>query len=262
FFELGGDSITAAILVNRLQKGLEENVYVVALFDAPTIIGLSQYLKERYPEAIRRKFPTLGRASEKEAAAIVGENQRRAVRRAIPHLEPWKGQDGKNPGAVFILCSTGSGSTLLMEMLAEHERLFAPPELELLGFNSLCERRKAFEGHNQFYLEGALRALTQLMGCDLEGAQRRMKGGEAAGMSVKQFYGWLQGMLGERILVDKTASYSLDLKALQRAEEYFHEPRYIHLVRHPHAMIRSFERLRSEQLAFRYGQDLNRRELA
>ena len=44
FFELGGNSITGAMLINRLQEELGEIVYVVALFDAPTVAGLAAYL--------------------------------------------------------------------------------------------------------------------------------------------------------------------------------------------------------------------------
>src|SRR5207237_2401053 len=50
FFELGGDSIHAAIFVNHLQERLGEYVYIVAIFDAPTIAALSDYLLRHYGE--------------------------------------------------------------------------------------------------------------------------------------------------------------------------------------------------------------------
>jgi amino acid adenylation domain-containing protein len=56
FFELGGNSIQGAMLVNRLQQRLGEQVYVVALFDSPTIAGLADYLGRAFPEAVRRHF--------------------------------------------------------------------------------------------------------------------------------------------------------------------------------------------------------------
>src|SRR5262245_25380168 len=68
-------------------------------------------------------------------------------------------------------------------------------------------------------------------------------------------------MLGERILVDKTVSYALDVGALERAEAYFKEARYLHLVRRPEAMIRSFEQVKAE-VGFRYERRLSGRELA
>ena len=54
FFELGGNSITGAILINRLQEKLGEIVHVVALFDAPTVARLAAYLASDYPEAVAR----------------------------------------------------------------------------------------------------------------------------------------------------------------------------------------------------------------
>ena len=54
FFELGGDSIKGAILINKLQESLKEYVYVVALFDAPTVAELASYLNTHYAEAIAR----------------------------------------------------------------------------------------------------------------------------------------------------------------------------------------------------------------
>ncbi|MDP6702603.1 MAG: non-ribosomal peptide synthetase, partial [Candidatus Latescibacteria bacterium] len=52
FFELGGDSIKGAIAVNRLQQTLSGVVYVVALFEAPTVRELAAYLMEHFPEAV------------------------------------------------------------------------------------------------------------------------------------------------------------------------------------------------------------------
>jgi len=54
FFDLGGDSITAALLLNELQHRLGEAVHVVAMFDTPTIAGLATYLKHHYPTAVSR----------------------------------------------------------------------------------------------------------------------------------------------------------------------------------------------------------------
>ena len=52
FFELGGNSIKAMILVNKLQEELSEILHPVALFDAPTIAKFADYLQENYPESV------------------------------------------------------------------------------------------------------------------------------------------------------------------------------------------------------------------
>jgi amino acid adenylation domain-containing protein len=54
FFEVGGDSIKGAILINRLQQLVGEYVYVVAIFDAPTVAQLADYLRQHYPTAVTR----------------------------------------------------------------------------------------------------------------------------------------------------------------------------------------------------------------
>ncbi|HEV7516262.1 MAG TPA: amino acid adenylation domain-containing protein, partial [Thermoanaerobaculia bacterium] len=56
--------------------------------------------------------------------------------------------------------------------------------------------------------------------------------------------------------------YSLDPAVLARAEDWFEEPLYIHLVRHPHGMIRSFEEAKLDQIFFRRPHSFSRRELA
>ena len=56
FFELGGDSIKGAALISRLQAEMKEALYIVALFKAPTIGKLAEYLHEHYPHAVARIF--------------------------------------------------------------------------------------------------------------------------------------------------------------------------------------------------------------
>src|SRR4029434_552193 len=80
--------------------------------------------------------------------------------------------------------------------------------------------------------------------------------------STKQFYGRLQSWVGERVLVDKTPSYALDVEILRRMETDFADAKYLHLLRHPYAMIRSFEEARLEQVFFRHQHHFSRWELA
>ena len=54
FFAIGGDSIKGAILINQLQELLGEYVYVAAIFDAPTVAALADYLRQHYSHAVNR----------------------------------------------------------------------------------------------------------------------------------------------------------------------------------------------------------------
>jgi thioesterase domain-containing protein len=126
-------------------------------------------------------------------------------------------------------------------MLAGHPQLFAPPELQLLNFQTLRDRRRVLaNGRDDFWLQGTVRALMALHGIDADRAADHMARCERADLTVQQFYRYLQAGLGDRVLVDKTPTYALDPATLRRAEEDFERPRYIHLVREAGAAVESF----------------------
>jgi len=258
FFELGGTSIQAAQVVNRLQKELGEFIYIVTLFDAPSIAEYAVLLEREYGAALGRRFsrPT---ASSVQSVRAGGDERLDddAVARLERSIVRLKGsessidrQSGKNPSATFILAPPRSGTTLLRMMLAGHPRLFAGAELQLLGFHSLQERREAFTDKFSLWLEGTIRAVMDLKSCGADEAKAIMEDYERRGWTTKQFYRELQDWLGDRMLVDKSPAYALDSGALRRAEQVFHEPTYIHLVRHPYSMIRSFESYHLDQVLY------------
>jgi amino acid adenylation domain-containing protein len=264
FFELGGDSIVAAMLIFKLQEAFGEPVYVVSLFKGPTIAELAVYLQDHYPDAVHRVCgmhiqKTMPANIQKVDAARVAR-----LRSIIPALgpAPANAPPGKSPSAILILSPPRSGSTLLRVMLGGSKRLFAPPELELLGFNTLADRRDDFAGQYSFWLEGTIRALMEIKGCDADAAKAIMEDCERRGMSVKEFYRLLQQWIGDSRLVDKTPSYALDVQTLRRAEADFAAPLYIHLLRHPCAMIHSFEEAKLDQVFFRQRHPFTTRELA
>jgi amino acid adenylation domain-containing protein len=243
FFELGGDSIRVAVVAHRLEAALGEYVYTVALYDAPTVAQLAGYLRENYPDAVRRLVPDdevapTGRRAQVDRAAVA------ELRRLIRPLADRRGGASlaKNAPAAFILSPPRAGSTLFRVMLGAHPRVFAPPELQLLNYNTLRERRAALSSERDaFWLQGTVRAVMELRHCSALDAAALIEDCERRDLSVKEFYGVLQDGLRGRLLVDKTPTYSLDPATLRRAEEDFDGARYIHLVRSPAASIASFE---------------------
>ncbi|MFL6262992.1 MAG: amino acid adenylation domain-containing protein, partial [Thermoanaerobaculia bacterium] len=266
FFALGGNSITGAILINRLQERLGEIVHVVAIFDAPTVAALAAHLAREYPQAVARIWgaDSLGEAGAagEVLAPPLDEERLADVQGLIRTLSPAVLAPEKNPPAVFVLSPPRSGSTLLRVMLGGNPRLFAPPELELLNFNTLTERREAFPGRDAFRLEGLLRAVMEIQGDGPEAARELIERFEGEGMTTQELYRRLQEWIQPRLLVDKTPTYAWDPATLQRAEEAFEDARYIHLVRHPYGMIRSFEEARIDQIFFSLDHPFSRRELA
>lgn len=271
FFELGGTSLQAARFINRLQLELGENIYIVSVFEAPTIAEYAEFLRRDYARALESELgltPSLtgGDQLGQHAGADGSRINEGAVTRMyeciihLPRLEE-DGPKPKNPPAIFVLAPPRSGTTLLRVMLAGHPDLFAASELQLLGFNRLRERRVAYSGKYSLWLEGAIRTIMDIKGCDAEQAARVMEVYEQRDYTTKRFYRVLQEWIGDRTLVDKSPSYVLDLNTLEKAEHDFHDALYIHLVRHPYAMVRSFENYHMDQVLFLKAQPFTPRQL-
>lgn len=274
FFEIGGNSLKAAVLMNRLQKDLGESAHVAAVFKAPTIAEFAMYIAEYYTERVKERFGEEAvkdyhfqvDVDDEHLDVTVDEKKLQAFRDLIAPLPPQDEQTKalpKNKKAVFVLSPPRSGSTLLRVMLAGNPNLFSPPELDLLTFNTLQDRKNAFSEEGlEIWLQATIRALMELKSCDADEATRLMAEYENQNLSTKEFYGELQKLLGDRLLVDKTPTYPFDPEILKRAEQDFDDAHYIHLVRHPYAMIYSFIEAKLDQNFFRYEHNFTRRELA
>ncbi|UCH92900.1 MAG: amino acid adenylation domain-containing protein, partial [Candidatus Aminicenantes bacterium] len=272
FFELGGDSVKGITLVNRFKEILGEIVHITVIFDSPTVAELAVYFKKHYPHGyasmMGKESKTVGDIKTDEKETFVTVERIAEVRRMLPVWSvPDEIEHPRNPRAVFVLSPPRTGSTLLRVMLAGHPRLFAPPELNLLPYATLQERKNSLTGAAASHLQGTLRAIMQIKNCSLQQAEEIMQQGEEQGMTVKQFYCLMQEWLNQQnqILVEKSPGNSISLNILKRTELYFQAPLYIHLVRHPYGMIRSYveaklDLLMGEQLIERLS--CSRRELA
>jgi hypothetical protein len=265
FFELGGDSLQAAAFVQRIRDELGEFIYVTTIFEAPSVEAYTELLKKEYGDAVAKRFGSgTGLGPNITSTGRVSDADLRTLANCVPTTTLDRTSDdapGDNPPAVFILSPPRSGTTLLRVMLAGHPGLFAAAELQLLHFHSLEDRAEAFTGKFSPWREGTLRALMELLGCDAEQAKARMASYEEAGFSTKRFYRELQSLLGDRVLVDKSPSYALDRGGLEKAEREFAEPLYIHLVRHPYSVTRSFERYHMNQILYLDPHPFNGRQL-
>ena len=188
-----------------------------------------------------------------------------AFRAKLPNNGPWpRGSGKKNARTVFVLTCPRSGSTLLRIILAGHPQLFAPPEVHLLDYADLAQRKAALDNEvNEHLLTGTIRALMHLTPCSLEEATAKMSQLEAQGLSTRDFYAILHEKLGGRLFVDKSPIYCFQPAVLRRTEDEFEEPLFIHLVRHPGGTIRSFEDAKIDALIpFMRTSGFSRRQLA
>jgi amino acid adenylation domain-containing protein len=253
FADLGGSSIQAARFINGLQDVLNEFVFIVLIFECPTVARLAARLRRDYAPAVARVFGEAAPAAEPALASDerVDDTMIRRARCSVgTRARTARASGPRNPPAVFILSPPRSGTTLLTAMLAGHPRLFAASELNLLGFDTLGQRRSVFEGTSSVFLDGAIRTLMEIHGVTAEDAIARMNLAEVNDLGVREFYGALQRAIAPRLLLDKSPAYGLDPTTLLRAEEDFERPLYVHLSRHPFAMVRSFADHHMEQVYF------------
>lgn len=273
FFDLGGNSLKAAVLINRLQEIVKKRLHVGMVFQAPRIAEFAMFAQEYFSEDVLEKFgPTsiknqdYFKISNISAAYNLSDNEFEKFRSIIHPIstQTVKAQrQAKNPPAVFILSPPRSGSTLLRIMLAGHNKLFSPPELDLLSFNTMKERYEFFKANKlDLWLEATTHALKETLHLTTEEAEKRMREIVEQDMAVKDFYYLLQSELRDRLLVDKTPSYALDENILNKMLRDFDNPYFIHLSRHPYAMIYSFIEAKLDKNFFKYKHSYNRQQLA
>jgi len=274
FFELGGNETLAANLIEILEEEFNMTAPPGGIYQAPRIVDIAMSMLEYYPQNVKYKLGEIDGIKEKYEINIKGAKNEtidsstiEKFRNLIHPLEPVENRDikltPKNPKAVFVLSPPRSGSTLFRIMLAGNSKLFSPPELDLLSFNTLVERQQFFKQTGfLIWLEALVRVVMEIKGYDVKQAEKILEGLEQKKLSIKEFYALLQSWMGDRLLVDKTPSYSLDSEILTRAEMDFDQPFYIYLMRHPYAMIYSFIEAQLDQHFFKYKHSFSRRELA
>lgn len=244
FFDLGGNSIKAVMVMNQFQEKIGAIFHPVSLFDAPTIAGLAHYFEDNYPALFKAAETALEDDAEPLSEAQI-EHMRTYLADCLsdPQVQA-DAAGGKNPRAVFILSPARSGSTLLRVVLAGNPQLFSPPELYVMGFNRLRGWKQFYSGRRAYISEGLTRAVMELKHCTLAEAEQLVAVMEAEDISIKQLQANLQAWAGGRMLVDKSPPYAFNPAILQRLEAEFDKPLYVHLMRHPAGMIASFEESR------------------
>jgi hypothetical protein len=80
FLELGGNSISGAMLAYQIQATLGEELHAVVVFDAPTVARLARLLAERYPDRVIRiwgeeSLPESLRQELLELAELIGDDE-------------------------------------------------------------------------------------------------------------------------------------------------------------------------------------------
>jgi acyl transferase domain-containing protein/acyl-CoA synthetase (AMP-forming)/AMP-acid ligase II/pimeloyl-ACP methyl ester carboxylesterase/acyl carrier protein len=229
--DLGMDSLMVMEAINQLKTDLQLMLYPREFYERPRINNLAKYLASEFTRTYEKKTPA---NREPQEEFFVSSSP-------TPYT-----LEQKLPGIVFILSSPRSGSTLLRVMLAGHPDLASPPELHLLPFDTMEQREK--ELTLSHLGEGLQRAFIDLKGIDATQSEKLITELVQEDRSIPEVYALLQELAGDRILIDKSPTYAFHRETLDRAEAMFENAKYIHLVRHPYAVIESFCRLRMDKL--------------
>ena len=225
--DTGMDSIMVMEAIDRLKGDLNLMLYPREFYERPRINSLAKYLAV--------EFTSTHDKNQQPSTSSMGEQP----------FTPTPSAPTSTPIA-FILSSPRSGSTLLRVMLAGHPALSSPPELHLLPFENMQQRQEKL-GISHLG-EGLQRAFMELKNIDAEESQELVENIVRENLSVREVYQMLQQLAGDRLLVDKSPTYASSRETLERAEEIFSNAKYIHLVRHPYAVIESFARMRMDKL--------------
>jgi acyl transferase domain-containing protein/thioesterase domain-containing protein/LPS sulfotransferase NodH len=238
--EFGMDSVLAMRILNGCREALGFVLYPRDLYDRPVLQKFADYLAAEY-----ERFHGAGAlpTGESEAATSPTILAMAATRSFVAPPQ-------KNPPMIFLLSAPRSGSTLLRVMLAGHPALFAPPELHLLWLERMGEFPQL-----DYLGEGLQRTLMALYNLDATASQAIIDGWVADDGSIQAIYGQLQAAVAPRLLIDKSPTYASHANVLQRIEQLFAQPKYIHLVRHPYAVIDSYVRNRMDRIGGVTGQD-------
>ncbi len=238
FFDLGGESLVGMTLIDKTQKVFGETFHVTALFEAPTIAEFARYYQDLYQDE----------EDEEEEAQAIDQTMIEGYRQFVSNRSlTFPKADYKSPGSCFILCSPRTGSTLLRVILAGNPGIFAPPEMELLHFNTLRERNDIL-GSDNALLDGTTEAIMNIKQCSADEANILYQELVDQQLSVHDFYSLLNDWLGDQVLVEKSPTYAANMEILKRIENGFSEAKYIHLVRHPYAMIQSYVKTKIDLL--------------
>lgn len=231
--DLGMDSLMVMEAIAHLKQDLHLMLYPREIYERPKLQVLAKYLGDEFQKAHNPNY---------QQGTV-------AIPTTLPNQtkKTWQVPQQKNDRPIaFILSSPRSGSTLLRVMLAGHPELYSPPELHLLPFETMGDRQA--ELGLSHLGEGLQRAVMDLDHLTATESQQIIEQWVTENRSIADIYTDLQTKAAGKLLIDKSPSYGSDRQTLDHSEILFENAKYIHLVRHPYAMIESFSRLRMDKL--------------
>ena len=143
---------------------------------------------------------------------------------------PYRGKVRIEQPTVFIVGTPRSGTTLFRTMLAGSDRIYAPPELHLLPYDSLGERRRAFDAVGSGWRRhGLCQAVAHQLGMTEHQAYHYVDMLEARDLPTPRVYDLLHSHCRDGLLIDKSPSNWRHPVLAGRSEQMFVDPKYLYL---------------------------------
>lgn len=140
----------------------------------------------------------------------------------------------------FVLGCARSGTTLFRTMLNVHQGVWAPGELHLANFESMRDRAARIVPLLRFMV---IPECASRFGEPVSEFSLRFKQWERDDLPMSEVYRRLYEADPNRLIVDKTPPYSDRLAYLQAIGKRFPKAKFIHLIRSPHDVIRSYVKM-------------------
>ena len=236
----GVDSLMVMDAISRIQQDFDLMVYPREVYQYPRIDDLSHYLASEFQRIHCAEIQDISLVRPSTQSGLYSADRWWSAFKPPVVLEK------KLPKACFILSSPRSGSTLLRVMLAGHPQLLSPPELHLLPFSTMRERKEDLE-HSHLG-EGLQRLLMDIDSLSPSESQNLVEQWESESLPISDVYRYIQSKLSGKVLVDKSPSYAMNLSVLNQLDGLFEEVRVVHLIRNPIPVIESFVKMRMDKL--------------
>lgn len=140
----------------------------------------------------------------------------------------------------FVLGAPRSGTTLFRAMLNLHAGLWAPGELHLAHFATMADRARNV-GPVLRYMP--IPEIAARLGAPVAACSRTFRSWELAATPTTEVFQSLYDADPDAMIADKSPPYCVRRETLERIGDRFPNARFVHLIRSPHDMIRSYVRM-------------------
>lgn len=251
FFEAGVASLGVASISASISDYIGKTITLPMIYDHPSCDLLAARIESEYPEVFNQLLSInqinnslLNKDNDYNLDKLDAIDIKTFARNASLSNLILKNEIIDNSNMVFILSPPRSGSTLLRVLLGSISSVIAPPELELLRFQTLRDWKQKFSGKNKVWREGFTEFLMYIYSLDEDKALILMEQMYSESLPIENLYKKILLEINKSLFVEKSTYYAVFPQVLNRINTLFPNSKILHLIRNPLACIGSYDQLR------------------